>query len=325
MEIALFFIDVCLHPIAWVLYSWSFFCHIITKSEPTKTSLFFKYYCIFMISLAIEALVRIIIYVHDERNIWGNQEVILFIFLIVSILVLCFCIFTLNNKYASIIARNSYIYGVVILTLSMMIVIFSITSMIFEASYQVLSAYGGTLAALYGLSKYSSIDKEITIPDKDRIFKNIFHFCIILAVWILFILHKDLTNPINTIPDEAFFIQTIRTKGVYSWAQSEFSPSPSDTIDVTVRLGFSSSKYFKSGAVSLFLKDRTYYVKHNIEAWRYCNRGVPLLFRRVYTEMPLEDYKKSLANDNSNYNSPAFDSPYDGIGNIYFTLIYRQN
>jgi len=40
-----------------------------------------------------------------------------------------------------------------------------------------------------------------------------------------------------------------------------------------------------------------------------------------YTEMQLEDYKMSLANVNSNYNTPDFGSPYYEIGDVYYRII----
>jgi len=40
MEIALFFIDVCLHPFACMFYSSAFFWYITKKLEQTKTILF---------------------------------------------------------------------------------------------------------------------------------------------------------------------------------------------------------------------------------------------------------------------------------------------
>jgi len=47
-----------LHPVGWIFCSCVFFW-IIKKTEPAKTVLCLKLYCILMMPLAIEALIRI--------------------------------------------------------------------------------------------------------------------------------------------------------------------------------------------------------------------------------------------------------------------------
>jgi hypothetical protein len=103
---------------------------------------------------------------------------------------------------------------------------------------------------------------------------------------------------------------------------SEFSPE--EALDITDRIvnvetyiRNSLSKYVKTGAISIILKNDKYISQFNVEEWRYSERGVRPFPWWVYEES-LEDYKKGLAKDNRNYNSPDLDSPYDGIGDVFF-------
>jgi hypothetical protein len=104
---------------------------------------------------------------------------------------------------------------------------------------------------------------------------------------------------------------------IYSETLSKFPPA--ETVDITDIISeILYSKYTRMGAVSVLLKNKTYFLKFDIETWVYCSRGVPSLGFGAYRRMSLEDYKKELAKDSSNYNSLDLDSRYDGIGNVYF-------
>ena len=80
-------------------------------------------------------------------------------------------------------------------------------------------------------------------------------------------------------------------------------------------------KYLKTGAISVLLKNNNYSIQYNIEAWLYSNRGVPSLYSGAYSRRSLDSYKKVLAQDSSNYNSPDLDSHYDGIGDVFYRRI----
>ena len=160
MQILLRFL---LNPIAWIPYSAVFFYFSSKIKNPVKIKLCLKCYCILMMPLAIEALIRSIIYV---RNIWGYLEAYHVSFLIVSILVLLFCIFTLNDKFSSLITRETYICTALVLTA--IISIFPFVSLTFVASLQIFSVWGCIAIALYGLSRYSAPSKGI--PAQEEIF-----------------------------------------------------------------------------------------------------------------------------------------------------------
>jgi len=139
-----------------------FFWHIIKKSEPVRTVFYLKYYSILMMPLAVEALIRSMFFV---SSIYGSQEEnIIFYFLIASILILCFCVFTLNQRFVGPIANYIYIFFVCVLVA--MIICFPIKSFMFDAAYQILSVWGCIAIALYALSKYTVLNKDAVIPKK---------------------------------------------------------------------------------------------------------------------------------------------------------------
>ena len=104
--------------------------------------------------------------------------------------------------------------------------------------------------------------------------------------------------------------------------------SPVEAVDLADRitkelLVFSGIiKYFRTGAIRIVLKNGRYSFQYDVKAWRYANRGVPSLFGGMYSGMSLRNYKKMLAGDRFNYNTPDLDSPYDGIGDVFFRRVY---
>jgi hypothetical protein len=271
-----------------------------------------------MMLLAIEALIRIMIYV---RNIWGDTEenIILFLLiaLIVSILVLCFCILTLMNKFVNLMTYNIYICFALILVA--MIVIFPFVSLIFEASLQVISVWGCIAAALYGLWKYNVPNKEVVMSKKELILKNILHFCVILTILMLFLV-QDTANPRQPKGLMAYLGSAIyKYNKLHPGFFSEFSPT--ETVDITSRLDISDSEYIRTGVASVVLKNKNYSLQYDVETLFYHNRGVPWLGLGAYIGISLEDYKKELTKFKTHCNSPDLDSPYDGIGDVFFRKI----
>ena len=180
--------QILIHPIFWIIYSVMFFRFIIKGLDlsPTKTVFCLKCYCILMMPLAIEALIRSLVYVHD---LWGYLEAYHVFFLIVSILILCLCIFTLNDRFSSLLTRIIYIC--IALVLIYMIIIFPRASVMFEASLQIMAVWGCIAISLYGLSRYAVLSKdvpdqeEIVTLKRERILAIIgVVFCLIMLAWI---------------------------------------------------------------------------------------------------------------------------------------------
>ena len=300
-----------------------FFYHAIIKLDSRKTVFFLKCYCVFMMPLTIEALIRIMTYVRDLWSYNKDGDAV-FLFLILSIQVFCFCVFTLLIKNKSLVMSYSYILFMSILLC--MVAIFPFVSLTFEASFQVVSAWGCTAAALYGLSRYSFSDKEITMPNKKLILEKMLTFCVIFIVYLMILFVYHVMDSRNITPKEYDLRETIRHRGVHMKARRVFSPE--ETADITDILlsKFPNSKYFITGAVSVVHKNRTYSTKYNIEVWLYCRRGVPSLLMGAYrgiSAKELERYKKSLASNKLNFNSPDLDSYYDGIGDAYYREIVQ--
>ena len=312
------FLFLSIQPVAWIIYSCLFFWFITEKSEPIKTVLYLKCYCILMMPLAIEALIRSMIYV---RDIWGNQEgSVVLIFLIVSLLVLCFSVFTLRNKFASRITRNICFFLALILVSS--IIIFPFVSLMFGSSYQIISVWGCIAMALYMLLHYTVPNDEMALLQKERMIKNVFRSCLILSIWILILLFSQGVDPDPGYKGQNirryYLSAIIRYRDLHPEIFSELSLT--EAVDITDRLDV-VSKYINTGAISVVVKNKKYSLQHNIEAWLYCKRGVPLLGFGAYSRCSLESYKKVLTQDSSNYNTPDLDSHYDGIGNVFFRRI----
>ena len=322
------FLYLSLHPIALIFYSAVLFLFVMKKKEPAKTLFCLKCYCIFMMPLAIEALIRSMIYV---RDIWGTDSYLVF-FLIVSILVLCFCILTFNDKFSSLITSNIYIC--LALALIVMIVIFPHVTLIFEASLQILSVFGCIAAAFYGLSQYAVtngdvLNEEAVITKKQPIFSNTLFFCVALAIGVIYLEMR------GTNPGYHQNLGTYYEGAIYDYNKSTlpkvfFKLSLTEAVDMTDILGSFRSdrssmnyvnfntRYIGTGAISIVLKNKTYFIKYDIEAWLYSIRGVPSLGFGAYSRVSLEDYKNNLAKHKNNYNSPDPNSPYDGTGNVFF-------
>ena len=182
LRYALYFI---LHPIVLVLCSCVFFCLIFIIPKSAKTVFLLKCYCVFMMSLAFGLLMRNRVY---TRNVGiANVDIVLISYLIVSILILLFYFLSLEVQLVSFITHNVYIY--VALSMVVMVVIFQhiFISFIYIATLRALSAYGCLAAALYGLWECSIPGKEMTKPEKMQILIDILFFCLILAMWMLYL------------------------------------------------------------------------------------------------------------------------------------------
>jgi hypothetical protein len=268
-----------------------------------------------MMLLAIEALIRSMIYV---RDIWGDAEgdTILF-FLNLSILILLFCVLTLKSKFTNLITHKFYLCFALILASA--VAIFPFVFLTFEASYQIIVVWGCIAAALYGLQEYTISDEEVMTEKKRRIVKNMLRLCTILIIYVLFLVHdaaitRESRNLIANY-GSAIYKYNKLNPGVLS----EFSPT--ETVDITDLLDISDSEYVRAGVVSIVLKNNNYFIQYNIEALFHRNRKVSWFSFGTYRGMSLKDYKKELTEGKLNYNSPDLDSLYDGIGNEYFRKI----
>jgi len=179
MDIIQEFINLGFHPIAWIFYSGVFFYFIIRNSEPIKTRLYLKYYCIFMMLLAVEALIRGMAYMF---SIGADLLVVILIsYLIVSILILCFCILTLKYKFNSLITYNAYIYLSLMLVIMVVILPRTYIPLVLAVSLQISSVWGCAAAAMFGLWGYAIPANEAASPKKGFILKTMLLFCIVLA------------------------------------------------------------------------------------------------------------------------------------------------
>lgn len=303
----MFKVQTLLNPLYFIVFSCMFFWFIIKKQKPTRTILYLKCYCIFIMPFAIEALVRCIVYIHD---IWGNIDWHLILFLIESIFVLCFCIFALIKKYLNFITHKIYIFFTLLLVA--LIIILPYVSLIFEASCQISSAWGCIAIALYGLSRYAVPREKIRseeeqISETHQIFKIISCLCIILSIWTLFLWTQDT----NSSPQKHLSAYYESAVGKYKRLHTKdfeksLALSLSETLDMTNKLylyysKYLDPKYIRTGAILIVLKNKTFYIQYNNEAWTYCNRGVPYIGNGSY--------------------SASDSTTYDGTGNVYFWRI----
>ena len=401
--------QILLHPIFWIIYSVMFFRFIIKGLDlsPTKTVFFLKCYCILMMPLAIEALIRSMAYVSST---WSAQgEKIIFFFLIVSILILCFCILTLNTKFATLITYRIYIFIALILFVMVaafplspfeslndtfrnefseiapiwvfvtavlfgltlnskfdklitpcLVMAFALmlisssaflavgglpysstnTSFVsFEASKQIISVWGCIAAALYGLSRcpiqYEKdsdeevSDEEVVGSERQRVYNKMLLFSSILGIWIVF-LYFTQNSGLTTYEDyRKYYNEALRVyHGLNPGALSEYFPAEAVNISERIVLRgypeYENEIREKSRSVSVVLKNRTYSLQYNMEAWFNFYRGVPSLGFGADYRVSLEEYKKRLAKDKKNFNSPDLDSPYDETGGVFFRLLYKK-
>jgi hypothetical protein len=298
-------------PFAWIFYSAFFFYFIIKYAETVKTIYYIKSYSVLLISIAVEALARNIIFV---REFWGNLDAFLTSFFVVSISILCFCFYMYKKKNDNIITSNICICFALIL--ATMITALSSDSLIFGATYQIISAWGCVAIALYVLSQYIIQVEEMTIQEKKRIIKNMMLFCALLALWVHCLdlsNRKEHVSLLNTTYYKSF-AAVAKYRRFNSEAISKFLPT--ETVDITDRLDISLSD------VRVVMKNNEYFLKYNVRNC-YRKRGLPSLGFGAYFGMTFEDYKKGLALSNVNHNSPDLNSPYDGIGDVYFEYIYE--
>ena len=158
------------------------------------------------------------------------------------------------------------------------------------------------------------------------------NYCIKLAIWmmILFYLFGTDPDPERTIGDERAFGIRYGT-AVFCYIRSNPEDlnnirelSETETVSITNRIDIPKTKYLRTGAVSVVMRNRKISSQYNIELWRNCKRGVPYLGSGAYIEISLDDYKKQLAKINSNYNSTVISSRYDGIGNEFFRDVSQE-
>ena len=317
-----------LTPIGWIFFSGVFFQFTIKNLETDETIFFLKCYCIFMMLLAIEALIRSMIYVHI---IWGYLDGYLVSFLIISILVLCFCILA----FANFITHSIYLCFALILIA--MIVAFSFapfdapfgssdTFVSFDASWQLIFVWGCVAIALYGLSRYTIqreklLSKGVMMPEKQRILKNKLRFCAVLVIWIYFLISAADTNVMSYEDFRRLYGTTIiKYNRLHPCAFYEISQTEAVNITGYLRRGELDRKHAR--VVSVMLKNEMYSLQYDVETWFNLRRGVPLISALPFVKS-FEDFKKELAADNRNHNSPNLDSPYDGTGNVFFRRIFN--
>ena len=186
---------------------------------------------------------------------------------------------------------------------------------------------------LYKQSQYALPGTEMTISIKNQILYAMFQFfinlfiCVLISFIVLWIYNRGIidTDPERTIRSYREFQMKYRAATLKYTRMNpmEFlETSLTEIVDITKHIDLPSTKYFRTGAVSV-VRNRIVSLRYDIEAWRYCKRGVPSIGLGAYSEMPLEDYKKQLSKSRSNYNSPELNSPYDGIGNVFFRSVLR--
>lgn len=320
-------------PIILIPVSCMIFRIIIKEMEPDIAVPCLKYYSILLMPLAIEALIRSMDYV---RVMGSRMEIyIILSFLVMSILVQCFCILIIAKKFAKHITRNIY-FGFALLLLSMFIIFpfssFDNSYVSLDASSQIVSVWGCIAAALYFISEYyackESPDEEIVKPDKKLLPKKALFFCAMLELFVFLIM--GIGEPEYTNYSDFFFHYKDVIKVYDALNPGTLAElSTEEAVDITDLLieGISEipeyqiiSKKYKR-IVSVVLKNRTYSLQYNVEAWLYFHKGVPWFGWDSHSGESIEDHKKYLIKTKDNYNSPNLDSPYDGTGEVFFRYV----
>jgi hypothetical protein len=104
---------------------------------------------------------------------------------------------------------------------------------------------------------------------------------------------------------------------------------PSEVIDITDRVNLGAQyrrapkKYLHTGALSILLKDRVCYLRYDVTAWVYCERGVSSIGGWILYDRTMEiDSQKRLHRVGKYLNSPDVNAPpYDGTSNFFFVQI----
>ena len=97
---------------------------------------------------------------------------------------------------------------------------------------------------------------------------------------------------------------------------------PTVILDITDLLDNLDSKYIRTGAVYVVLKNGTYFIQYNINAWAHCDSGVSSFGPWMFSGIDVENFKKQIAKGSINLNSPDLDAKrYDGISNLFFQKI----
>jgi hypothetical protein len=192
---------------------------------------------------------------------------------------------------------------------------FQIVSLFFEVSYQIVSVWGNITIAFYLLSEFSLHGEEVTAIEKKRILKNALFFCVLLALWMLCMNSANI-KPYVAMHNTTYF-KCISAVARFNKSNPEvFSEfSPTETVDITDRLDISLSN------ARVILKNKKYSLKYDIKNCYFRKKGVPSIGFGAYSGMTLDNYKKELSLNYNNYNSPDLDSPYDGIGDVYYINI----
>jgi hypothetical protein len=220
-----------------------------------------------------------------------------------------------------------------------MIVTFPIVSLKSEVTYQILAVWGCIATALYALSQYTAVS-EIAMSEKVRIFKNMIRICVLLTILIPLALFRLFSQEYSahTFITEYYLsyfrnVRAIRPDAFFE-IEAFSESSPKETVNVIERLEHMTLDEAESESLNLLsehkrvvtvvLKNKTYSYQYNAEAWFYLNRGVPRLGFGAYSGKSFEDYKKDLAGSKVLiYNSSDLDSPYDGIGSIFYREIFK--
>jgi len=202
-----------------------------------------------------------------------------------------------------------------------------------DASVQVISVWGCIAAALYGLSRYTMYEEITDKTEKQRIFKNMLRFCAVLAIWGFILISVADTKPHTFHGNTYEYFRIYYVNAIITYREfitpdilSEFSSA--EAVNITEQLMSSvqnygieiSSQYTR--IVSVVLKNETFSLQYDVEAWFHFSRSVPWISAWLYGKS-FDDFKKELAKDSRNYNSPDLDSTYDGIGSVFFRRIFN--
>jgi len=166
-----------------------FFNFVIKKTEAARAAFLLKWYCIFMLPFAIEALIRSVNYANNAVNNLDSRFLVYF--LNVSILIFCFCLFILKQSFAALITQNVY-FGLAVILIAMVFV-FPFVSLVFITSLRIFSIWGGVAASFYGMSRLTGLNKEPEEDVKQRILIIMLTIYVIVAIWMIYFTVVGLT------------------------------------------------------------------------------------------------------------------------------------
>jgi hypothetical protein len=197
-------------------------------------------------------------------------------------------------------------------------------SIVFIELYEVFTVMGCVAIAIYVLSHFINSDKDVAMTEKERksIIKKTMWLCVMLVVLIICLLSN---RGIHTVRiSSSYYVNQLRN---YYFNRYILDHNPiselmdEEVVNFTDKLGITDSRLIDVGAVSILLKNGTFFSKYNIELWLRNVKWVPELGFMSYSGNPLEDCKREFSKNSRYYNSLELDQ-YDGISNVLFLELY---